>query len=100
MIELVVGAALLFAAIVVIGTLIGALSLVFWVVTLPFRLLGLAFRAIGALLLLPLLLPIGLVALAVCGVGLLVALLPALPVVLLVLLIVWLVRGGRKPATA
>jgi hypothetical protein len=99
-IGLLVGSALLFVALLTIGVLVGAFSLVFWALTLPFRLLGLAFRAIGLLLALPLLLPIGIVLLALAGVGLFLALLPALPVVLLVALIWWLARGGRKAATA
>ena len=97
MIELVLGAVGLFVAIVVIGAVVGSLSLVFWIVALPFKLIGLAFRA---LFLLPLLLPIGLVALALVGVALFLTLLPALPIVALVMLVWWLARGGRRKTVA
>ena len=55
MIELVVVGVLAFCALVVIGTLIAAASVVGWLLWLPFRLLGLVFRGFGLLIGLPLL---------------------------------------------
>ena len=84
----------------VVSALLGVAALVFWVVLLPFRLLGFAFRALGALLFLPALLVGGLVIAALVGIPLLfVALLPALPIALLVAAIWWLTRRGFQPAT-
>lgn len=85
----------------VLGAVGGLLALLFWLITLPFRILGFAFRLLGALLMLPFLLLGGLVLAVVVGIPVLFAvLLPALPVVLLAWLIWWLVRrGGRSTAT-
>jgi hypothetical protein len=72
---------------------------VFWLVLLPFRLLGFAFKALGALLFLPVLLIGGLVIAVLVGIPLLfMALLPALPIALLVAAIWWLTRRGFHPA--
>jgi hypothetical protein len=94
--------ALGFAAFVifaVVSALLGVAALVFWVVLLPFRLLGFAFKALGALLFLPALLVGGIVITALVGIPLLLmALLPALPIVLLVAAVWWLTRRGFHPA--
>ncbi len=94
--------ALGFAGLVVLalaGFLFGAIALVFWLVLLPFRLLGFVFKALGALFLFPFLLVLGLILGALVGLPLLfVVLIPALPVVLLVLAIVWLARRGLRSA--
>jgi hypothetical protein len=94
--------ALGFAAFVifaVVSALLGVAALVFWVVLLPFRLLGFAFKALGALLFLHALLVGGHVLAALVGIPLLfVALLPALPVALLVAAVWWLTRRGFHPA--
>jgi hypothetical protein len=94
--------ALGFAGLVVlaaVGAMFGLVALIFWVVLLPFRLLGFAFRALGALLFLPLFLVLGLGIGVMVGLPLLFAVLvPALPVVLLVAGIWWLVRRGMPPA--
>jgi hypothetical protein len=91
-----------FAGLIVVAAicaLFGLAALVFWLVLLPFRLLGFAFKALGALLFLPLFLVFGLLLGVVVGVPLLFALLvPALPVVLLVAGIWWLVKRGLAPA--
>jgi hypothetical protein len=88
-----------FLGFAVISALLGVAALVFWVVLLPFRLLGFAFKALGALLFLPVLLVGGLVITALVGIPLLfVALLPALPIALLVAAIWWLTRRGFHPA--
>jgi hypothetical protein len=89
--------ALGFAAFLVLSLVWAALSMVFWVVLLPFKLLGLVFRGMAALLLLPLLLVFALVGCLIFGAGMLVFLIPAFPVVLLVLFAVWLVRGRGVP---
>jgi hypothetical protein len=87
-----------FVVFAVVSALLGVAALVFWVVLLPFRLLGFAFKALGALLLLPVLLIGGLVIAALVGIPLLfVALLPALPIALLVAAIWWLTRRGFQP---
>jgi hypothetical protein len=82
-----------FVVFAVVSALLGVAALVFWVVLLPFRLLGFAFKALGALLLR------GLVIAVLVGIPLLfIALLPALPIVLLVAAIWWLTRRGFRPA--
>jgi hypothetical protein len=95
--------ALGFAALVVlavVSALFGIAALLFWIVLLPFRLLGFAFKALGALLFLPVVLVVGLVAVAVVGVPLLlVALLPAIPLALLVVGIWWLAKRGVRSAS-
>jgi hypothetical protein len=81
----------------VLGAIGGLVALVLWLVMLPFRILGFAFKLLGALLMLPFLLLGGLL----LGIPLLFALLlPALPIVLLAWLVWWLVRrGDRSTAT-
>jgi hypothetical protein len=86
-----------FVLIAVLGAIGGLVALVLWLVMLPFRILGFAFKLVGALLMLPFLLLGGLL----LGIPLLFALLlPALPSVLLARLVWWLVRrGDRSTAT-
>jgi len=88
-------------AIAVLSAIGGLVALVLWVVTLPFRLLGFAFKLLGALLMLPLLALGGFLMVVILGVPLLFALvLPALPIVLLAWLIWWLAhRRDRSTAT-
>lgn len=95
MVELVVLGALALAAFIVIGSLVTVFSLVGWIISLPFRLVGLAFKGLGLLIGLPLLMFAGLIVALVVGVGALLALVPLLPVILLVLGVVWLVRHRR-----
>ena len=88
-----------FVVFAVVSALFGIAAMIFWIVLLPFRLLGFAFKALGALLFLPVLLTVGLVIAALVGIPLLLmALLPALPVVLLVAAIWWLAKRGFRPA--
>ena len=101
MFELVVLGALAFAAIAILGLVSAVAALICWVIFLPFKLLGLVFRGIGVLLVLPFLLLLGGVLAVVVGVPLLLVLVvPALPVVLLVLAVVWLARRGFRPPIA
>jgi hypothetical protein len=87
-----------FVVFAVVSALLGVAALVFWVVLLPFRLLGFAFKALGALLFLPALLIGGLLIAALVGIPLLfMALLPALPIALLVAAVWWLTRRGFHP---
>jgi hypothetical protein len=88
-----------FVVFAVVSALFGVAAFVFWIVLLPFRLLGFAFKALGALLFLPALLIGGLVIAALVGIPLLfVALLPALPIVALVALVWWLAKRGVHSA--
>jgi hypothetical protein len=88
-----------FVVFAVVSALFGVAAMIFWIVLLPFRLLGFAFKALGALLFLPVLLTVGLVIAALVGIPLLLmALLPALPVVLLVAAIWWMAKRGFRPA--
>lgn len=100
MIELVVLLAVVFAGLVVAGALVGTFSLLFFVLTLPFRLLGWLLHGVGVLLALPFLAIAGIVAVVALGAAAVAILIPVLPIALLALGIVWLVRGGRKPARA
>ncbi len=92
------------AALVVIAVLSavgGLVALLLWLVMLPFRLLGFAFKLLGALLMLPLLAVGGVVLAIFVGVPLLLAVaLPVVPFALLAWLIWWLMhRGDRSTAT-
>ena len=88
-------------ALAVLGAIGGLVALVLWLVLLPFRILGFAFKLLGALLMLPFLLFGGILLAVLVGIPLLfTVLLPALPIVLLAWLIWWLVRrGDRSTAT-
>lgn len=90
-----------FVVIAVLSAIGGLVALVLWIVTLPFRLLGFAFKLLGALLMLPLLALGGLLLAVLVGVPLLFGLLlPALPIALLAWLVWWLFhRGSRSAAT-
>ena len=92
MIELLVLAALGFAALVVVGAVAAGLSLIF----LPFKILGWMFKGIGLLLAIPFMLVFGFIGLTVFGVGMLVFLLPFLPLALLA----WLLWKALRRAPA
>ena len=98
MVELVVLGALAFCAFVVFGALFAAASMVGWIITLPFRLFGLALRGVGLLIGLPFLIVGGLLALVVFGVGAIFTLIPIIPLALLVFGIVWLARHSGRHA--
>ena len=86
---------------VILSALAGVVSLVFWVVLLPFKLLGLVFRGLAFLLFLPFLLLLGGGIVFLVGLPVLLALLAmAPPAVLLALGIVWLARKGVRRAAA
>ena len=53
MVELIVLAALAFAALIVIGVLVSVFSVVGWFLWLPFRIIGWMFRIVGLLIALP-----------------------------------------------
>ena len=104
MFELIGVASVLLVGLVLVGLAWAALSLFFGLVLLPFKLLGLMFRGLAALLALPFLLIFGLAALILFGAGALVfLLLPLLPLALVVLAVILLARRGRgagaTPAT-
>lgn len=93
MVELIVVAALGFAALVVVGTLMAGT----WLIFMPFRVLGWIFKGVGLLLFLPLLLIFGFLGLLIFGFGALTFLVPFLPFALLVW-ILW--RVIRRPAVS
>lgn len=92
-IELLVFGVLAFAAMLVVGVLVGVLGLLAGIVTLPFRILGWTIKLLGLAFALPLLLVpaviIGTLLLVVLGV----TLLPMLPFVALIYIVYRLVRG-------
>ena len=98
MVELVVGGALLLAALMFLGVIGFVVSLLVSLFVLPFQLLGFLFKGFAGLLLLPVLLLLGFVGLLVFGAGMIALLAPAVPLVLLGLGIWWLVKRGRQPA--
>jgi len=98
--ELFILGVLVLVGITVFGLLWSAVAFFLWVLFLPFKLLGLAFRGVACLLALPFLLIIGLVGVALFGAGLLVFMIPAMPIVLLALGAWWLVRRSSRAATA
>lgn len=98
MAELVVGGALVLAAVVALGVLWTVFSLFFWLVLLPFKLLGFLFKGLAILLLVPILLVLGLVGFLVLGAGMIAFLAPVFPFVLLGLGIWWLMKRRHQPA--
>ena len=95
------GALGVLVSLAVLGVLAGLVSLVFWVVLLPFRILGLVFRGLAFLLFLPFLLLLGGGIAFLVGIPILLALMvAAAPAVLFVLAIVWLVRRSFRRAPA
>lgn len=92
-----VGLVLGFTALVVLGVLALAFSLVVGLVTLPFRILGFGIKLVVGLLFLPFFLLLGLFGF---GLGMLFLMARLLPLVLLIAGIVWLVRRGRRPNVA
>jgi hypothetical protein len=95
-IELVVLGALAFCGFVVLGTLVAAASIVGWIISLPFRLLGVVVKGVGLLLGLPFLILALTIGAVVFGIGALVTLLPLAPLLLLVCGVVWLVRRSTR----
>ncbi len=87
------GVTLGFTALLVFGVLAGVFALVFGLITLPFRILGLGIRLVLGLLFLPILFVLGIIGV---GFGLVGLLLPVMPLLLIVAGIVWLTRRGRR----
>jgi len=96
MIGLLLAGMMAFVVVAALGVAASVVSIVCWVLFLPFRILGLVFKGFTALLLLPLLLLALAIGGAFLGVGLLLALLPMLPFALVALAGVWYFR--RRPA--
>lgn len=96
MIELLVVGTFVFVAAILIGVFATVLGFVGFLISLPFRILGLAFKALGFLIALPFLAMGGLLALVLGGgalaVGLAIAFVPLLPVIALGALIWWLLK--------
>jgi hypothetical protein len=93
-VELIVMAALGFAALVVLGTLMAGA----WLLFLPFRLLGWIVKGVGMILFLPLILLFGLVGVLIFGVGALFFMAPFLPFALLAFVLWRLMRRPRSTA--
>jgi len=100
MFELLVAGAIAVAGVAVLGLLWAVVALVCWVLVLPFKLLGLAFRGVAFLLALPFLLVAGILGATMFGIGALVFMIPALPIVALAALVWWLATRNRGPRTA
>jgi len=98
--ELLVLAALAFAAIVVFGVLASVFSIVMGLIALPFRIVGWLLHGALALLAIPFLIVFAIVAVVVFGAGMLFMFVPALPIVALAFLAFWLVRRNQRHATA
>ena len=102
----VLGAFGVLAGLVILSALAGVVSLVFWVVLLPFRLLGLVFeglvfKGLALLLFLPFLLLLGGGIVLLVGLPILLTLLViAAPAVLFALAIVWLAKKAMHRAAA
>jgi len=97
-IELFVLGVLGLVALAVCGVFVAAISLVLWVVFLPFRILGFLFRGLGLLLALPFMLIFGLLGLVIFGFGSLIFLVPFAPLALVAFLI-WRWMRSRPRAT-
>ncbi len=85
-----------FLVLAAIGIALSVISLVLWLIFLPFQILGLAMKGAALLFALPFLAIFALVGFLVFGFGLLVFAAPLLPLVALIALVWWLVR---RPAT-
>ena len=89
---------LVLVACAVLGLFAAGLSMVLWVVFLPFRLIGLLFRGLGFLLALPFMILFGALGFLIFGFGAMVFLVPFAPFVLLAFLL-WRWFRGRPRAT-
>ena len=92
MVEFVALAAVAFTAVVVLTVLASVFSLVVWLVFLPFRVMGWAFKALALVFALPFIALFGILGFVVFGAGMLVFLVPILPFVLIACAAWWLVR--------
>ena len=98
MLELILFGVLVLVGLAVFGALWAVVSLVCWVLFLPFKLLGLVFRGLAFLLALPFLLLAGVGGLLLFGFGLTLFFLPALPLLLVALGVWWLMRRRSRTA--
>ena len=92
-------AAVAFVVMAVLGLMASVMALVFWVLFLPFRILGFIFKGFVGLLALPFLVLFAIVGALIFGIGAIAFFLPLLPFALLVAGIWWLVnRRGPTPS--
>jgi hypothetical protein len=99
-IELFVLGVLGLVALAVCGLFVAGLSLVMWVVFLPFRILGFLFRGLGLVLALPFMLIFGILGLVIFGLGGLLFLVPFAPLALIAFLIWRWMRGRPRAVSA
>lgn len=100
MLELLVLGSIALAGVVVLGVLAAVAGLLWWLLVLPFRILGWALKGFFLVLSLPFLLLFGIGAGLVLCFGLAFFLVPLLPFVLLVLGVLWLVKRNSAPKPA
>lgn len=100
MLELLVGGAVALAGLAVFGLLWAVVAMICWVIVLPFKLLGFAFKGLAFLLALPFILVIALLAAVVFGVGAFLFAIPALPVIVLAAIIWWFATRNRNARVA
>ena len=98
MLELFVIGVLVFVGLALFGALWAVASLILWVLLLPFKLLGLVFRGLAFLLVLPFLAVAGVLGALFFGAGMLLFFIPALPLVLIALGVWWLLKRRAHPA--
>ena len=94
--EIVVLLAIVFAGLVAVGAVVGAISLVGFFLTLPFRILGWLFHALGGLIAFPILAGLGVVVTIALVSAALAMMIPLLPFALLAAGIVWLIHRERR----
>ena len=91
--------ALAVTGMVVLGVLTAVVSLVCWLLFIPFRLLGWVFHVFTALLMLPLIVLACVVGAVFFGVGVVMLFVPVLPFILIAVFFTWWFRR-RSPAVA
>ncbi|MCC6651435.1 MAG: hypothetical protein IT348_09850 [Candidatus Eisenbacteria bacterium] len=94
MIELLVVGTMIFVATIVIGVFVSVLSLLGFLISIPFKIIGLVFKCLGFLIALPFLAVGAFFGGGALLLGLALALTPLLPVIALVALVWWLARRG------
>ena len=99
MIELFVLGVLGIVALALCGLFVAGISLVLWVLFLPFRILGFVLRGVGFLLAIPFMLVFGLLGVVIFGFGGLIFLVPFVPFALIAFL-VWRWMRGRPRAVS
>lgn len=96
MVGLVVLGVLAFCVIVVVGTLVAAASLLGWLVSIPFHILGFVLRGIGVAIAIPFILLAAVIGVVVFGFGAIALFVPMVPFVILALGVAWLVRHNSR----